>query len=68
MELVCDGQYNCEDKMDEGVSSNCSYPPCNTTTHYRCGNGFCIGKDQLCNGVDDCPGSEDENLANCGKG
>lgn len=65
MEYVCNGQYDCEDKTDESPSLNCSYPPCNTMTQFRCDNGFCISRDQLCNDVDDCPGSEDEDSAIC---
>lgn len=67
MELVCNGRYDCEDKTDESHFLNCSYPLCNTTTHFQCDNGFCISQDQLCDDVIDCPGSEDESPAICGK-
>lgn len=64
MELVCDGNSDCEDNTDE---IHCSYTLCNTTTHFRCDNGSCINQNQLCNGVDDCAGAEDETPAMCGK-
>ncbi|XP_056155186.1 SCO-spondin [Lampris incognitus] len=57
---LCDGTPHCSDASDESVD-NCGsarIPPCPGS--FSCDNRTCVNMTQVCNGVQDCPGGDDE--------
>ncbi len=59
---VCDEKYDCpnEDKSDEN-STVCNHWNC-TGDRWKCANGICIDRDQVCDGVAACNDGSDEGL------
>ena len=57
--------------IDDFAFQNCGLQPanipatCNTTSHFKCGNGQCITKDQLCDLQSDCCDGSDETAYQC---
>jgi hypothetical protein len=70
----CNGLFNCDDRSDEDgcdaatnhfvpayMSKNAVCPDdFHNDVHFQCGNGQCIEKVGLCNGVDNCDDGSDE--------
>nr|XP_022311596.1 mucin-5AC-like [Crassostrea virginica] len=59
---VCDGERNCPDGRDEGLTI-CNKDRVCPTDEYKCSNFRCIPGSWLCDGEEDCPKKEDESAA-----
>ena len=57
--------------IDDITFMNCDpdlpHPNCDRFGDYRCSDGSCISRDQLCDFVEDCADGEDEIEVECGK-
>ena len=45
---------DCNDSLDEANCTNCR------KDQFHCGHGVCINRDNICNGVRECPDGRDE--------
>ncbi|XP_043922260.1 SCO-spondin-like [Protopterus annectens] len=57
---LCDGIPQCRDQSDESID-NCGsteIPSC--PGKFACNNSLCVNISQVCNGIQDCPGGDDE--------